>query len=258
MTTAAFEAEAWLSALPVLLSLALLGWLLSLAVKSVDMAGALWPAMVLAACVSYALDSDPRAPLLASVPPLVVFWAARLGVYLVTRRAAPGAERRYGELRGPLPPHFALRSLYLVFVPLALLAWIVSLPLLGALASIRPPGFPDDIGLLLFAIGCLFEPAIDGPLARFLPPAARAAMDRGHSRLARHPNYFSEALIWWGFWFLALAAGAWWALPAPVLVSWLALRAARLRQESDSGNQRPQDADYVLKTNAFFPAGRRK
>ena len=49
---------------------------------------------------------------------------------------------------------------------------------------------------------------------------------RGAWRVTRLPNYLGEACIWWGFWLIALAAGAWWALPGPLLLSWLVLRAA--------------------------------
>ena len=94
MTTAAFDAEVWLTALPVLLTLALLGWLVSLAVKSVNLAGTLWCVMLFAAAVTYALDSDPRAPRLPVVLWLLALWAARLTAYLVTRNAGKGEERQ--------------------------------------------------------------------------------------------------------------------------------------------------------------------
>ena len=42
MTAAAFHVEMWLGVLPVLLVAALVGWLVSLAVKSVNLVGALW------------------------------------------------------------------------------------------------------------------------------------------------------------------------------------------------------------------------
>jgi steroid 5-alpha reductase family enzyme len=257
---AAFDPGLWLASLPVLLVLALLGWLLSLAVRSINLAGALWCLMLFAAGVTYALDSDPRAPRLALVLWLLALWAARLVVYLVTRNAGKGEERRYGDLRMHHEPAFALKSLYLVFVPQALLAWVVSLPLLGAFASIRAMGPLDRLGVALWGAGFLFESFADWQLARFRrdPAHADAVMDRGLWRLTRHPNYFGEACIWWGFCFIALAAGAWWALPAPLVLSWLVLRASRLRLEDGIGKRRPQYADYVLKTNAFFPARRRK
>jgi steroid 5-alpha reductase family enzyme len=259
VTTAAFDYELWFRALPVLLVLALLAWSVSLAVKSVNIAGALWGLMLFAAGVTYALDSDPRAPRLAMVLWLVALWAVRLAVYLVTRNAGKGEERRFGELRLRHEPGFALKSLYLVFVPQALLAWVISLPLLGAFASIRDTGPLDAAGLALVLLGFLVEILADWQLARFRrePANSGAVMDRGLWRFTRHPNYFGEACIWWGFGLMALAAGAWWALPGPLLLGWLVLRAARLRQENDIGKRRPQYADYVLKTNAFFPARRR-
>jgi len=138
-----------------------------------------------------------------------------------------------------------------VFVPQALLAWVISLPLLGAFASIRAVGPLDHVGLVLWGVGILFESFVDWP-------RARAVMDRAPWRMTRHPNYLGEACIWWGFWFIALAAGGWWALPGPLVLSWLVLRASRAELENPGGKSRPQYADYVLKTNAFFPARRRK
>jgi steroid 5-alpha reductase family enzyme len=143
----------WLGVLPVLLVAALVGWLVSLAVKSVNLVGALWCLMLFAAGVTYALDSDPRSPRLSLVLWLLALWAARLAVYLVTRSAGKGEERRYGDLRVRHEPGFAFKSLYLVFVPQALLAWVISLPLMGAFASIQPTGLLDQAGLALWGIG---------------------------------------------------------------------------------------------------------
>lgn len=35
-------------------------------------------------------------------------------------------------------------------------------------------------------------------------------MDSGLWRYSRHPNYFGEACLWWGFWLIAVAGGGWW------------------------------------------------
>jgi steroid 5-alpha reductase family enzyme len=115
--------------------------------------------------------------------------------------------------------------------------------------------------VLLWTAGFIFEAVGDLQLARFKrdPANAGAVMNRGLWRYTRHPNYFGEFCIWWGFYLIALAAGAWWALPGPALMSFLLLRVSGVRLlEKDIGNRRPQYADYVLKTNAFFPAPPRK
>ena len=257
--TAPFDWHLWLSVLPVLLVAAGVSWLLSLPVRNVNAANALWSLMVFAAGVMYALGSDPRAPRLSLVLWMLVLWATRLAVFVTARNAGKGEERRFQELRSRHEP-FWLKSLYLVFLPRALLAWILSLPLLGAFASIRPPGWFDVAGVLLWFVGLVFETGSDWQLARFRrnPANAGAVLDRGFWRYTRHPNYFGEFCTWWGFWLIALSAGAWWAFPGPAILTWLLRVHGVAWQESDSGKRRPQYADYVLKTNAFFPAAPRK
>jgi len=261
MSPAPFDFSLWLSALPVLLIAAAFTWLLSLPLRNVAIVDSLWSLMLFASGVVYALASDPRAPRQSLVLWLLALWAARLAVYITARNTGKGEDRRYQAIRARNQPHFALKSLYLVFGLQALLAWVISLPLMGAFASIRPVGLLDYCGVSLWLVGFAFEAGGDWQLARFRrdPANAQAVMNRGFWRYTRHPNYFGEFCIWWGFWLIALSAGAWWAVPGPALLTWLLLRVSGVRLlESDIGNRRPQYADYVLKTNAFFPAPPRK
>jgi steroid 5-alpha reductase family enzyme len=253
---AAFEAGIWAAALPILIILATLTWLVSLPLRNVSIVDVLWSLMIFIAGVLYALSSDPRAPRLSMVLWLLALWAARLSFYVMARNAGKGEDRRYQEIRERNSPGFALKSLYIVFWFQALLAWIISLPLLGAFASNQPVGWLDYLGLGLWIIGFIFEAGSDWQLARFKKDPANAdkVMNQGLWRYTRHPNYFGEFCIWWGFWFMALAAGAWWSVAGPLLLTFLLLRVSGVRLlEKDIGKRRPQYADYVLKTNAFFP-----
>jgi steroid 5-alpha reductase family enzyme len=257
LSGASFQFGMWLSALPVLLAAATLTWLLSLPLRNVNAAGTLWSLMLFAAGVMYALGSDPRTPRIAPVLWLCALWAARLAWHLTARHAGQGEERRHAQLRERHAPHFALKSLYLVFWWRALAAWVVSLPLLGAFASIRPLGWMDSLGILLCLAGFLLEVGADWQLRRFQSDSANAGrvLDRGLWALCRHPNYFGEFCVWWGFYLFALSAGAWWSLPGPLLMTWLLLRVSGVAAvEAGIVDRRPQYADYVLKTNAFFPA----
>ncbi|HEU4780430.1 MAG TPA: DUF1295 domain-containing protein [Steroidobacteraceae bacterium] len=236
-------------------------WLLSLPLRNVALVDSLWSLMLFAAGVIYALGTDPRAPRLAFVLWLVLFWAARLSFYITVRSIGKGEDPRYLAIRARNEPHFAFKSLYLVFWLKALLAWIVSLPLLGVFASNAPLGILDYLGMLLWLVGFIFEAGGDWQLARFKrhPANSGAVMNYGFWRYTRHPNYFGEFCIWWGFWLIAVSAGGWWSLPGPVLLTFLLLRGSGVRLlDKDIGNRRPQYADYVLKTNAFFPGPPRK
>jgi steroid 5-alpha reductase family enzyme len=255
-----FDVEVWLSALPLLLTAATITWLLSLSLRNVSIVDSLWSLMLFAAGVVYALGADPRAPRLALVLWMLAIWAARLSIYITARGMGKGEDRRYQAIRERNDPHFAFKSLYRVFWLQALLAWIISLPLLGAFSSIAPIGILDYLGLILWLTGFVFEALGDWQLARFRrnPAHADAVMTGGLWRFTRHPNYFGEFCVWWGFAAVAVSAGGWWSLPGPVLLTVLLLRVSGVRLlEKDIGNRRPRYADYVLKTNAFFPGPRR-
>jgi steroid 5-alpha reductase family enzyme len=112
------------------------------------------------------------------------------------------------------------------------------------------------LGLALWLAGMFFEVVGDWQLARFRRDrkTADAVLDTGLWRYTRHPNYFGEALLWWGIYLLALSAGAWWAFIGPLLLTFLLLRVSGVALlEKDIGERRPAYRDYVRRTNAFFP-----
>jgi steroid 5-alpha reductase family enzyme len=261
LISAAFDYQLWVSALPVLVIAATLTWLMSLPLHNVAIVDSLRSLMLFAAGVIYGLGADPRAPRLAFELWLLAIWAARLSFYITARNVGKGEDQRYQDMRARNQPGFAVKSLVLVFWLQALVAWLISLPLLGAFASNTPVGWLDYAGMLLWLIGMTFEAGGDWQLARFKrdPANAGKVLNRGLWRYTRHPNYFGEFCVWWAFYLIALAAGAWWTIPAPLVVTFLLLRISGVALlEKDIGKRRPQYADYVLKTNAFFPGPPRK
>jgi steroid 5-alpha reductase family enzyme len=79
-------------------------------------------------------------------------------------------------------------------------------------------------------------------------------MASGLWRYSRHPNYFGEFCVWWGLWLVALAAGAWWTVVSPLLMTVLLLKVSGVSLlEKDIEERRPAYRAYVAKTNAFFP-----
>jgi steroid 5-alpha reductase family enzyme len=187
---------------------------------------------------------------------LVGVWAVRLSAYVTWRNRGQPEDRRYQAIRASREPGFWWKSVYVVFGLQALLAWVISLPLHAAALSTRPLGALDAFGTALFLFGFAFETIGDAQLARFKADPARRAgvMDRGLWRYTRHPNYFGECCGWWGLYVIALGAGAWWSVPAPLLVTLLLLRVSGVTLlEKDIGERRPAYADYIARTPAFVP-----
>lgn len=254
-----FELDSRLAALAVLLLAAVGTWLISVLKRNVAIVDVLWSLMFLLAAVTYSrtMDAGPRTNLILL---LVALWSVRLAVYIGARNWGHPEDRRYQAIRRRNDPGFTFKSLYLVFILQALLAWIISMPLSGAIASPEPLNILDYAGVALFLVGFAFESIGDWQLSRFKADPANKGkvMDRGLWRYTRHPNYFGDFCVWWGFYLLAAGGGAWWTIFGPLLMSFLLLRVSGVRLlERDIGERRPGYAEYIRRTNAFFPGPRR-
>jgi steroid 5-alpha reductase family enzyme len=254
------DVTAWLWSGAWLLGVACAFWLVSLKKADVSIVDSLWSLMFLMVALVYALLIEEPGPRAAWVAALVAVWAIRLSAYITWRNHGEAEDYRYQEIRRNNEPGFRFKSLYIVFGLQAVLAWIISLPLVAAISGTAPLGLLDVIGVTLWLVGVIFESVGDWQLARFkTDPANRdRVMDQGLWRYTRHPNYFGNFTLWWGFFFMAWSAGAPWTIVSPLLMSFLLLRVSGVALlEKDIVERRPKYADYVRKTNAFFP-GRTK
>ncbi len=251
-----FDLAAYLSALAVLLLAGGGGWLCSAAKHNVTIVDSLWALFFLLAALTYTLLTALPGPRTILIIVLVTVWAARLCGYLTWRNWGRPEDRRYREIRRRNEPGFTCKSLYLVFALQAVLAWIIAAPLAAGIAGQTPLAWLDYVGIALWTFGLLFETIGDWQLARFKaqPETQDKVMDRGLWRYTRHPNYFGEACLWWGYWLIAVSAGGWWTVFAPLLMSVLLRQVSGVALlEHDIGARRPAYRDYIARTNAFFP-----
>ena len=102
----------------------------------------------------------------------------------------------------------------------------------------------------------------DIQLARFKanPASAGAVMDRGLWKYSRHPNYFGDALAWWGVFLLAASnTGSWWVIVSPIVMTILLTRVSGVPLlEKSLVKRRPGYAEYVARTSSFIPRPPRK
>ena len=106
----------------------------------------------------------------------------------------------------------ALVSLATVFGLQGVLAWIVSLPVQVVHVSAGGPlGALDARGRAALrdrASASRRSATGSSRASRRTPRNAGQVMDRGLWRYTRHPNYFGDALVWWGLFAIALATPA--------------------------------------------------
>lgn len=235
-----------------------LAWAASLPLRDASIADVAWgPTVTAVAWTAYAsADGNDRSLLIAV---LVSLWGARIALHIGVRNLGHGEDRRYAALRERDGERFPLRSLWSIFGIQAGLAWVVGLPAQSAAADGSPAGLGvvAITGAAVALAGLACETVADIQLRRFLarPDAAGRVMDRGVWRYSRHPNYFGDALFWWGAWLVALEAGspAWTAI-GPLVMTILLLRVSGVSLlETTIGERRPGYAEYARRTSVFVP-----
>ncbi len=244
-----------LSGLATTAGLMLAAWLISLPLRNVAIVDVFWGLAVAGAGVTWLLLAGPS-PRGALAVLLAVSWAARLALHILWRGRGKPEDRRYREIRARNEPNFAFKSLYLVFGLQAVLAWVIAMPLFGAVAGGGTLGVVDLVAAALWLAGFLLQSVADLQMARFQqrPDASGAVMDQGLWRYSRHPNYFGETLMWWSLWLIAAAGGAWWTIFGPLLLTFLLLKVSGVAlTEKDIASRRPEYQAYIRRTSAFVP-----
>ncbi len=234
-------------------------WAASVRLKNSSIVDIFWGAgFVLSAWLYHVLSPGGYLARKALLLTIVTIWGLRLTLHILRRNWGKPEDFRYAKWRQENGPAWWWRSLFKVFLLQGLLLWIISAPLLAAQLPSVPARLTwlDFVGLAIWAIGFFFEAVGDWQLARFRADPANQGrvLDRGVWRYTRHPNYFGDAAQWWGYYLFALAAGAWWTIFAPVLMTTLLLRVSGVALlEKSLTATKPQYADYVARTSAFVP-----
>lgn len=250
-----------------LLVVILLLWAVSVRIRDVSFIDAFWAfGMVLLAAAS-AMQcglADPRAALLLG---LTTLWGLRLSAYLFLRWRGHGEDPRYARIIASAMDKqgwsWAKVALYKVFLLQMPLLFITCLPAqIGIFASAEtasPLGPLAWVGALAALTGIAFESIGDAQLTAFRnnPANKGKVLDTGLWRYTRHPNYFGDALTWWGIWLVAADAGLWAAAASiigPLFLTFTLTKwSGKALLEKGLHKTRPDYAAYVARTSGFIP-----
>jgi steroid 5-alpha reductase family enzyme len=234
-------------------------WALSLVLRDASIVDVFWGigfVLIAWACFSAGDGWEPRRVLVAS---LVSVWGLRLAIHLAWRNVGKPEDFRYAAMRRRHGDRFWIVSLGSVFLMQAAAMWAVSLPVQMAQVAETPDHFTilDVLGTLVFAGGLAFEAIGDAQLERFKAEASNSGkvMDRGLWRYTRHPNYFGDALVWWGLFLVTLSnTEYWWTIAGPVGMTFFLTRVSGVPLlERRMAQTRPGYAEYMKRTSAFIP-----
>jgi steroid 5-alpha reductase family enzyme len=251
--------EVWAVVGLVVLVYMLLLWLASLALKNSSIVDIFWGAgFVVAGWAYFLLTPEGYLPRKALIMALVTIWGLRLSLYILWRNWGKPEDFRYQKWREEAPQRWWWFSFFKVFLLQGLLLWIISVPLLAAQISPTPAslGILEVLAVILWLIGFYFEAMGDLQLALFKrnPANKGKVLDSGVWRYTRHPNYFGDSAQWWGFYLLAVAAGGWWSIFSPVMMTALLLKVSGVALlEKTLKDTKPQYRQYIETTSSFIP-----
>ncbi len=247
-----------LGALVILIYMTLI-WLASVALTNASIVDTFWGlGFVLVAVTAYFLaDGFQGRKLLITI--LVAIWGVRLAAHITRRNWGHGEDYRYQAFRQKYgPARYWWVSFFQVFLLQGVLLWIIAAPLVAAQTFKAPDHFTlaDAIGALVWGVGFFFEAVGDWQLVRFKKDPANQGkvLDHGLWAYTRHPNYFGDAAVWWGYYLIALSTG-WGALTifSPTLMTFLLVFVSGVAMLEKSMRQKPKYDEYRRRTSAFFP-----
>lgn len=231
------------------------GWLLSLKKNNVTHVDIMWSLFfVLNALYFYTVFTPSLRSTLILF--LVLLWGLRLSVYLAIRNWGKSEDARYLKIRQNNEPNFRYKSAYIIFGFQSILAWIVGSILFMAIENDHPLTWLDSLGLLITLCGIIYESIADYQLMQFKNDIKNRGklLQSGLWKLSRHPNYFGEILVWWGFFITTLVTGIHFNLIAPLLMTFLILRFSGVTLLEANLTKKFKGYDtYQKKVNTIIP-----
>ena len=199
----------------------------------------------------------PRKILILSV---VFLWSLRLGLFLARRIYShhPHEDERYKSLRADYGDRVPFRF-FMFFQYQGISVVILSFLYLEVLRNPTPEfSIFEIVGFAVSLLSLIGESVADNQANQFKSdPANRLRVcDVGLWKYSRHPNYFFESMIWWGFYIIALGTvGTVYTIYAPLIILLVLLKVTGVPPSEAQALKKRGEAyrRYQERTSMFVP-----
>lgn len=188
---------------------------------------------------------------------MILLWSLRLSGYIFKRNRGTGEDFRYAAWRNEWGKNVVWRAYLQVFMLQGVIMWVVLTPAYAVFTN-AGAAFESQhfIGVFLWMVGFYFEGVGDAQMMRFKSKEANKGklMNQGLWKYTRHPNYFGEALLWWGFGVYSLSVEFWWlSMIGPAVITFFLLKVSGVAMLEKKYDGNSKYAEYKRTTNAFIP-----
>ncbi len=193
---------------------------------------------------------------------LVLIWGLRLSLHIYRRNKPKGEDYRYKAMREKWGNKYpTLKAFFYVYMTQCVMLYIIALPIVHSSTTVHQNlSLISYLGLVLWLTGFIFESIGDYQLAQFKknPKNKGKIMTQGLWSYTRHPNYFGEACMWFGIFFIAITSPvSLWLIISPLTITHLVVNVSgvKLLEKKYIGNRAFES--YKSVTNAFIPGPRK-
>jgi steroid 5-alpha reductase family enzyme len=229
--------------------------------KRNDTADIAWGIGFFTLALSLFLFKDPSSTKSLIVLSMVGIWAFRLALHIAVRHAGKPEDGRYITMREKWK-YKTLQAYTNVFLSQGFLLLVVGVPIMLFFNEPNSDlGLVNYAGLLIWLIGMFFESVGDYQLAQFIknPKNKGKIMMSGLWKYTRHPNYFGEISLWWGFWLFSGFSQYWvFGILGPLTITGLILGVSGIPMLEKRYKGNKDYKAYQKKTSAFFPLPTKK
>lgn len=239
-----------------------ISWLWAVRVDNYSLVDAVWAfCFLLQAAIFYVLsDGYQTRKVLLLV--MIGLWSCRLGYFLTKRIYGhhPEEDTRYKHLRSEYKENAKSRFLLFYFYQ-AISVSILTLPFIFVFnnPSDSINGF-EIAGAIYWLVSLCGEAVADHQMSEFKKeskkhPEMGKTCNVGLWKYSRHPNYFFESNIWWGFFIFMLGSELYWGAYSALIILILLLKVTGVppSEEQSLKTRGDEYRAYQRKTSMFIP-----
>ncbi len=188
---------------------------------------------------------------------MVSLWGLRLALHIYSRARGKSEDFRYAQWRKDWGEKAVINAFIRVFMLQGIIMLIIALPIIIVFndGAGRLTIF-NYIGLTIFMFGFIFESIGDYQLVRFkkIPGNKGKIITSGLWKITRHPNYFGEAVLWWGIGIFTVGSELFlFALIGPLFLNLLLLYVSGVPMLEKKYEGNPDWEQYKKRTSEFIP-----
>lgn len=189
---------------------------------------------------------------------LVSFWGIRLASHILKKFLRKNEEdSRYKKWRAGWGSFWPLFSWLKVYMLQGLLLFIVALPIIISSQEKNVSiGWLTYLGVAIWIFGISYEIIGDNQLKNFIlnkKSEENRIMKNGLWKYSRHPNYFGEAVLWWGIWLIVFGQYFWISMIGPLTILFLLRFVSGVPMAEEGYKDNKEFQEYKKKTPAMFP-----